>query len=207
MRELPILFSAPMVRAILAGRKTQTRRVAKLPTKGEYVRPDMGGWEASTVGGDGCTLANGEHAPERACIWNRTTGTTVGSRYEPGARLWVRETWAEVVDEKLGGKALVYRADSCAEPERWRPAIHMPRSACRIRLDIVAVRAERLGDICEADCLAEGCAGGHGSIPGYAFSATPYEHFRSLWDSLNAARGFGFAANPWVWVVEFRRGA
>ena len=96
MTDRPILFSGPMVRALLEGRKTQTRRILKLPTKGEYVRPDMGGWEASTIGGDGsfymvagCKVP----APLRPCVWNQTTGTTVVPAINVGERLWVKETW------------------------------------------------------------------------------------------------------------------
>lgn len=92
-RDLPILFSAPMVRALLAGTKTQTRRAISLPTKGEYVRPDMGGWEPTTVGGAGVTLAGGASVPEQAAIWNQTTGTTLAMRYRVGDRLYVREHW------------------------------------------------------------------------------------------------------------------
>ena len=87
MAERPILFSAPMVRAILAGKKTQTRRVVKLP-------PDRGTWEPDTIGGPGVTLADGSPVSERTCIWNTTTGRVLGCPYgKAGDRLWVRETW------------------------------------------------------------------------------------------------------------------
>jgi len=86
---------------------------------------------------------------------------------------------------------------------RWRPSIHMPRWASRLSLDIVSVRVERLQDISEEDARAEGCSGGHDSIPGYAFSATPREHFRHLWGSINGAESWD--ANPWVWVISFKR--
>ena len=84
---------------------------------------------------------------------------------------------------------------------RWRPAIHMPKWAARIWLDITGVRVERLQQITEADCRAEGAHGGHGSIPGYGYSATPLEHFQHIWTST----GGDWAANPWCWVIDFKR--
>ncbi|WP_287915916.1 hypothetical protein [Comamonas sp.] len=83
---------------------------------------------------------------------------------------------------------------------RWRPSIHMPKAFARIRLEITGVRVERLQQITEADCIAEGAPGGHGSIPGYPYSATPLEHLRHIWEST----GGDWAANPWVWVIDFK---
>jgi len=100
--------------------------------------------------------------------------------------------------------AAVFRADwERSAPSRWRPSIHMPRWACRLVLEIVSVRVERLQDISDAECIAEGCPGGHGAIPGYGYNATPYEHYRWLWESINGAGSW--AANPWVWCITFRR--
>jgi hypothetical protein len=96
-RDIPILFSGPMVRALLEGRKSQTRRIIKLPTKGQYVRPDMGGWAATTVGGGSSFTIERDGSrkpvPEMVAIWNQTTGTCIAARYQAGGRLWVRETW------------------------------------------------------------------------------------------------------------------
>jgi hypothetical protein len=196
MKERPILFSAPMVRAILAGTKTQTRRVVKMPTKGEYVRPDMGGWEASTFGGKGCTFSNGAPTPEIACVWNQTTGTIVSSIHEPGDRLWVRETWAEVQTDD--GNAIAYCADDGQPPVvRWRPSIHMPRSASRILLEVTNVRAQRVREITDEDARAEGCPAGADNLS--------TKDFHELWDLINAKRGFGWDTNPWVWAIAFRR--
>lgn len=79
----------------------------------------------------------------------------------------------------------------------------MPRAASRILLEITSVRAERLNSISEVECRAEGATGGHGSIPGYPYSATPREHYRHIWESINGAGSYD--ANPWVWVIEFKR--
>lgn len=93
--------------------------------------------------------------------------------------------------------------DTSPKAGRYRHARFMPRWASRITLEVTGVRTERLQDISEADCRAEGCAGGHGAISGYPYNATPYEHYRRLWESLNGKGSWD--ANPIVWVVEFRR--
>jgi hypothetical protein len=86
-------------------------------------------------------------------------------------------------------------------PERSVPSIHLHRRYSRILLEVTAVRVERLHAITNEQCIAEGCSGGHGSIPGYIYNATPQEHFRHIWESV----GGDYHANPWVWVVEFKR--
>lgn len=134
-----------------------------------------------------------------------------------GDRLWVKETFCH---NPNGDPPYWYAADGI-EPEAcdmdgfaryrndgrpaspWAPSIHMPRRASRITLEIEAVRVERLQDISEEDCRAEGCKGGNGSIPGYAFSATPREHYRHVWKSINGPGSWD--ANPFVWVIQFRR--
>ncbi len=188
MKEHPILFSAPMVRAILEGRKTQTRRVVKLPVR----CPDTGAQLA------GCELSlEPKHVIERICPYG-----TVGDR------LWVRETWSKAkscnVDE------LFYRADgehqsgrqrslSYVEREsRWRPSIHMPRWASRITLEVTGVRVERLQDISQADCVAEGMPE---STNGFLHHVVA--DYRKLWGDINGADSW--AANPWVWVIEFKQ--
>jgi hypothetical protein len=117
----------------------------------------------------------------------------------PGDRLWVRETWSQLYPYE--SRRVAYRADreTVVAPgvlPWWRPSIHMPRWASRLTLEITKVRVERLKEITVKDIAAEGIQEGVGVFA--------YEDFRKLWDSLNAKRGFGWDANPWVWVVEFR---
>ena len=207
VKERPILFSAPMVRAILEGRKTVTRRALKMP---------HGFWETSAAGELVPIPANCPHG-------------------KPGDRLWVRESHAQVfeVDIPQGRYAgpigtsgsparpdwksrYVYRADGDmpnvqwhhvgdSQPVRWTPSIHMPRLACRILLEITEVRVERLQDITEEQAKAEGISqhpgGGHHVEDGKHHWASPIDSFAGLWSSV----GGDWDANPWVWVVEFKR--
>lgn len=196
MRENPILFNGEMVRAILDGRKTQTRRAV------------------GRVSAD-CELfvsAGGEHWQQcfrddhgRVCGKSWLTRCPYG---QPGDRLWVRETWnADWCDH------VIYRADGgsavaagYSEEPRWRPSIHMPRWACRILLDVVSVRVERLQDISRADAIAEGAPGRfHAGVDREFGAAISIAWFAKLWDSTYAKRGLGWDANPWVWVIEFTR--
>lgn len=211
MAERPILFSAPMVRALLAGTKTQTRRVVKLP----HQNP-LGQWEPTRFGGpNGGRTKRGETIPEQGGIWHTRTGDHLGCPHgHPGDRLWVREAWARY--RSAYGKP-VYRADpewvGVPSPQangRWRPSIHMPRHASRITLEVTGVRVERLQDISEADSIAEGIHKPLGSqfwhtdpganiLPG----DTPVWAYRNLWESINGPGAWD--ANPFVWVVEFKR--
>lgn len=197
MKELPILFSGPMVRALLDGRKTQTRRVLR-----DQQPIDLGAGK------------HGTHLSRRP-VHNH--GKPVGHRLAPVVcpygvpddRLWVRETFCFRGETTEGRDRYRYRADENPGTDgwRWTPAIHMPRAACRLRLEVTGVRVERLQDISEADALAEGF------VVRQDISSDPEVHrdaardwYMELWDSLNAARGFGWKENPWVWVIEFRRG-
>jgi len=196
VKERPILFSGPMVRAILEGRKTQTRRVIKLPES-------RGEWEASTLGGPGVYYKDGTPCnSEDAIIWNTTTGKCMGSPYGmSGDRLWVRETFMRAVPDhiKIGKRIYVYKTDDDADRWskywKWSPSIHMPRIASRINLEITNIRVERVQDISRADCEAEGLKLLQGGVR---------SEFAVLWDSINKARGYGWTKNPWVWVVEFK---
>ncbi len=206
MRERPILFSAPMVRALLAGTKTQTRRVVK------YQAPDL-------VDDDGWPLVDrsidGIGEVRAACPYG-----------QPGDRLWVRESFMPIplaaapgpsqtpwsIAYAAGGQTELL-APSSYNPalynyERWTPSIHMPRWASRITLEVTGVRVERLQDISEADALSEGIerhADGNGfhTEDGMRYSDDPRESFASLWESINGPDSWG--ANPWVWIVEFKR--
>lgn len=221
MKEHPIFFSGPMIRAILDGRKIQTRRVVKLP----HQNP-LGQWEPIEVGGlNGGRLANGETLPLQASIWHTRTGDSLLCPFGiPGDRLWVRETTFDVerngyvgpvfVESPEGEQALAWGWGEPDDPDyiepyelRRRPAIHMSRAMARIRLEVTDVRVERLQDIKEADARAEGVTIDERDMNGYcAGEYSPcIRAFYELWDSLNAARGHSWDANPWVWVLEFRR--
>lgn len=186
-KERPILFNGPMVHAILAGRKTVTRRIVKPQPDATFL--DFGELQHDKHQGYG--FHNGVR------YWSSIAG-------KPGDRLWVRETWAEItIAQAADQQWFVYRqSDNRTDfGGPWRPSIFMPRRACRILLEITAIRVERLHAITNDQCIAEGCPGGHGSIPGYIYNATPQEHFRHVWEST----GGDYHANPWVWVIEFSR--
>jgi hypothetical protein len=197
MKEHPILFSAPMVRALLDGSKTQTRRVVKPQPEAEHGGEPywfVGGYRAWRARGCTDSIRSGSHN-EIACPYGK-----------PADRLWVRETHMDL------GACYLYRADAAAEQERaivaprqpWRPAIHMPRAASRITLEITGVRVERLQDISPEDCWAEGIqemrdAGDeNGELRG-----SVRQDYQALWESINGPGSWD--ANPWVWVVEFKR--
>ena len=201
MKERPILFSAPMVRALLAGTKTQTRRVVKLkPWHQIEERDDGAPWP---------WMYDGERDADHwlPCPYG-----------QPGDRLWVREGFS--------GPRCMEAQDGCAAtpPSKWgessriwywadgdpptygdwtrprpRPSIHMPRWASRITLEVTGVRVERLQDISEADAVAEGVKNSL-HLPGGRFAT---ENFAHLWWSINGDGSW--EANPWVWVVEFKR--
>lgn len=229
MTERPILFSGPMVRAVLEGRKTQTRRIIKLP----HNNP-LGAWEPTTAGGGSVTHVGGTPAPELSAIWHTRTGDCyVCPHGDAGDRLWVREThevrrigtetfedarptrrYAGIAYRADDGRAEVdidldtFQALDTKESRGWTPSIQMPRWASRIALEITGVRAERLQSISESDARAEGVTIEEHHMRGYcagAYRPPSIRAFHDLWESLNAARGHGWDANPWVWVVEFKR--
>lgn len=195
MKERPILFSTPMVRALLAGTKTQTRRVVKPQPPADH----------------GVLLVDkiypvvidryGEDQPgaERYGITTEDGDWCVPCPYgQPGDRLWVRETWAPLTN------GYAYAADPIwnASPSgRWRPSIHMPRAASRILLEVTGVCAQRLQDISDADAKAEGVALTPRTCTMY--DGIWRDAYRDLWESINGK--FSWSRNPWVWVVEFKR--
>ncbi|HDU1553610.1 morphogenetic protein [Klebsiella pneumoniae] len=198
MTERGMIFNGEMVRAIIDGRKTQTRRPVKFPVHDKNL---------------GCELAGNELAGELSA------GNYLNSAFgKPGDRIWVRETWARYnIDQN--SHDIAYRATTPADwPEegRWRPSIHMPRWASRILLEITDVRVERLNVISEEDARAEGVGiavwfaakgvtesewtslGEQG-----AMQASHINKFATLWESIYGAESW--KANSWVWVIEFKR--
>jgi len=174
-----------MVRAILEGRKTQTRRIIKPQPINRAICATNSMWY------------DADHL---------TPGRLIKPKYgAPSDRLWVRETFS-MQPKSWAGDKLHYRADS--EPDDvclWTPSIFMPRRASRITLEIVAVRVERLHEITQADAKAEG------SMPDYAHRCADLGHpydamwlYAKLWDSINA-KTHPWSSNPWVWVIEFKR--
>lgn len=200
VHERPILFSGAMVRALLAGKKTQTRRVIKPPPDHVHAESQVGVTWA---------MRYRDAVYARACPFGR-----------PGDRLWVRESWAQYGVEN---PRWVYKADRLPWVEdresnrqlaiaRWRPSIHMPRLASRILLEVTGVRVERVQSISEEDAVAEGSCIRHDYNPTHHVIAGaplppggPRACFMAAWEELNGKRGFGWAASPWVWVVEFER--
>ena len=201
MKSRPILFSAPMVRALLAGTKTQTRRPLR---DGTWLDPKEGVIRMCSVG-------------------NGVTGfQTVACPYgQPGDQLWVREQFAgSIAYERHGyplrewGNKIWYCADGEPRSGQWtrpRPSIHMPRSLSRITLELTDVRVERLQDISEADALAEGvtpkwepgCSGRlMEAIGGFSFRPAA-SAYADLWEQINGAGSWD--ANPWVWALSFKR--
>ncbi|MCW7609078.1 hypothetical protein OM392_14465 [Serratia bockelmannii] len=219
MKERPVIFNGEMVRAILDGRKTQTRRVMKVQPKPSETRPGDFWFSSkkleSMVHVSDFTPGNSPIADchlffqEHCCPFGQV-----------GDRLWVRETWAEA-----GASApnlTLYRSNYPAHvpagyenvPEaediRWRPSIHMPRWASRILLEITAVRVERLNDISEEDARAEGISDGGclncgDSEPCGCASPDPdaTDAFAYLWQSIYGLESW--YTNPWVWVIEFKQ--
>lgn len=186
MKEYSILMNGPMVRAILDGSKTQTRRI--LSPQPEYVW----GWGVPNSDPEHfCAHVRypGRHQPDP---WVRCPYGVPPNRGKLGSRLWVRETWRE------GPSGALYRAtdDDGTPAVRWKPSIHMPRRYSRITLEIVSIRVERVKQISDADILSEGFPE---DPPSYA------EGFAGVWDRINGKRGFGWDVNPFVWVIEFKR--
>ncbi|EQC0968723.1 morphogenetic protein [Citrobacter braakii] len=199
MTERGMIFNSEMVRAILDGRKTQTRRPVKFPFKDRNL---------------GCELSGNELAGELS------SGNYLNSPFgKPGDRIWVRETFQgplfdiDQMDAYCKDSApfektqfCVYKADGKPAPEFfdaddnlhccWRPSIHMPRWASRLLLEITSVRVERIRSMSQDDARAEGVIAASGPMEaGLAF--------RELWDSIYGEESW--KANPWVWVIEFER--
>ena len=199
----PILFNTEMVRAILDGRKTVTRRVLR--------------GEAQQVASDYVRRYSEDlNTSELIVHWWVDTPLEHYALYRPGDVLWVRETWAQ----RLRGNYL-YRAapHGFGTPEqqdeamrrlgiKWRPSIHMPREAARIWLRVMDVRVERLQEIDEDGAQAEGLCAGWSSAPKSSKSCSARQAFMWLWDSTIKPADrerYGWATNPLVWVIHFER--
>ncbi|MFK3702077.1 hypothetical protein ACI2JW_18165 [Serratia ureilytica] len=220
MKERPVIFNGEMVRAIIDGRKTQTRRVMKVQPS-EHFHPMNMALELDYSARwytPGVVDKDGYLQPAKNQIFG-VAGEDEGYACPFGAvgeLLWVRETFMDLTGtgiEATTGKfeGFAYRADTPAGSYgdevrkeyglKWTPSLHMPRKACRILLEITAVRVEHLNDISEEDARAEGVAPSQHII-------TPPEAlyrvgFLKLWQSIYGEESWG--ANPWVWVIEFRR--
>lgn len=208
IKERPILFSGEMVRAILEGRKTQTRRILKIQPLDILPMNIPNQWVA-------LVSRDPNHGKVLSCRFG-----------QPGDRLWVRESFNWSSDEELSpnenhkycpernsysAKNVVWRADGQEwNPNHsewghtlWKPSIHMPRWASRILLEITNIRAERVQDITEQDATFEGVT----PSPTYRGSVPGEEHrfaFRDVFMQINDKTGELWQSNPWVWVIEFK---
>lgn len=228
MADRPIIFSGKMVRAILDGRKTQTRRVVKdvpdmpAPDCHPSHTPKHPAPYLDAYCGEQKTSANPRGMGRNWHWWqvdDRPGVVAFRLPYAPGDRLWVRESWNMSGlgwnRPQAGLGKLHYRATDEGQWKNywgaWRSPIHMPRWASRLTLTVTNVRVQRLQDISEDDARAEGVlwVPGHGEIApadlheGYSNYLNCREGFQVLWNSLNAARGYGWDANPWVCAVTF----
>ena len=202
-----------MVQAILDGRKTMTRRVIEWP-------PYRDG-EAVNFGFTGMSLGHYcTGVPESGYVlysrgkggcWNQKT-KPIHPPCQPGDILWVRETWC--IFDDLPYDNYAYRSDYGTTEDdsfppsmfKWRPSIHMPKVAARIFLRVTGVRAERVQEITLSDIEREGlyCDPPY-TRDHFAYAPGMWKHWRMLWDSINAKRGYGWDTNPWVWVYTFER--
>jgi len=218
MKDHPIIFSTEMVRAILEGRKTMTRR----PIKPQPIQKRNGWFDW------GYKYGAPKKSSPKSCFWHAETWRKEGKTAPideycpyggPGDRLWVRETWMAMVDGDEPNYGVTWKASGTTGwrpwkrddraskyftgDDKWRPSIHMPKWACRLWLEITGVRVERVQEIDPSNAIEEGI---------YVVEWHPRWHdaaidgFKTYWDSLYAKKpGFQWEANPWVRVIEFRR--
>lgn len=190
MKEQSIIMTAESVRKILAGTKTHTRRVF-----------------THTIGNVSkfLTLEGDVVSPQE--MLNRRPGNAAfllgSSPYGViGGRVWVRESWCELIH----GEKAMYRADidKYAESIQWNRAIHMPRWASRIMLEITGINLQRVQEMTREDAIAEGMTREE-RWNCYGTGSVEKDAYAELWDSLNAKRGYSWAKNPWVWVIKFKQ--
>lgn len=230
MKERPMLYTGAMVRAVLADAKTMTRRVMKVqPSEGSTVTVER--YEPAIVSRSGELVPGPEVF---GAHWGDGEFGLVCPYGQPGDRLWVRET-CRAEELESGQDGVLYLADNHFRPIndtpsdaiQWMkmnvygkqggtnvPSIHMPRWACRLLLEITDVRVERLQDISNEDCIAEGINRIAHGREGYFYHhqrTEPDQHnwchpddaYKELWESLYGAGSWD--ANPWVWVIEFKK--
>ena len=209
VKKRPILFSAPMVRAILAGTKTQTRRVVKPQFSADAVPAEMpatdpiGGWVVGGYSGVWWCDAAANPDESKRCPYGK-----------PGDRLWVREAFSGARAYEMHGYPLKewgnkiwFWADGNPQRGDWtkpRPSIHMPRHLSRITLEVTGVRVERLQDISVADAIAEGVVECNQNLRGLEPCMEWRYAYEDLWGQINGQGSWD--ANPWVWVVSFNAG-
>jgi hypothetical protein len=212
MKEHPIIFSGPMIRAILEGRKTQTRRIVKFSSKsispnGPYVESD----------GNPESLLTAVHELQKLSTKLACPYGTIGDR------LWVRESFARVepypqigeryempmgapvseVHREYWRKRIAFKADTDESfNQKWKPSIHMPRWASRITLEITDIRIERIQEVSDSDAFSEGIQATVNE--GQLDDGTAKGAFKALWNSINVKRA-SWESNPYVWALTFRR--
>ncbi|SDQ98904.1 hypothetical protein [Pseudovibrio sp. Tun.PSC04-5.I4] len=196
MAHKPILFSTPMVQALLEGRKTQTRRVIKGVRKDNSLLVEK---PTKTRMGISTHVID---APELGLL-----------QYSKGDLLWVRETWAQIEEVECGCSEFClcpqvgevrYRATVGDDERKWKPSIFMPRQHSRLTLEVTSVRVGPLRIISEEDAKAEG-VNAIGAEDGRDPDKRSFVwSFQILWDSLNKNRGYGWDTNPWVCIPEFK---
>jgi len=218
-KERPILFSAPMVQAILDGRKAMTRRICKCENT---IKAAESFCDVLHDGKGAIRLSENKIGPRPiGYICHTNEGPDIDDCIKmfspygvPGDRLWVRETWAAFDDQAIKDRdksRVFYRADDGVNyptDGKWKPSIFMPRWASRILLEVTEVRIERLQDISEADAKAEGApvadiVSGRALLDQRSNQGCYRWGFRLLWDSINGPGAWD--SNPWVWVISFRR--
>jgi hypothetical protein len=208
--EIPVLFQTDMVKAILEDRKTQTRRGFNQP----YYLTN------STQSFKGMGFINGNPNQFAASIGSENFSTLFKCKYgKPGDLIWVRETWSKIearIIYQAEGDLSEVLEEHGLDKMRWKPSIHMPKSAARIWLMVESISCERVQDISREDAIAEGIKKTKSTLPDkkeawsnysleeddspYYFN--PKHSFQSLWESINGKKSWN--SNPWVWVIKFR---
>jgi hypothetical protein len=202
----PILFSTPMVQAILRGKKTQTRRIINPQPTTELFSAIIGGYD---------------NVPKMARFWTKREPNNpliedVELKYKVGDILWVRETWHPKRHSFPIGEPFEYKAtakeDGNPTDEPWKPSIFMPKEACRIFLKLTDIRVERLNDISVSDAISEGIekfSNGsgfrkyHKKDKVHLVAVNPIESYQSLWEKINGEKSW--SENPFVWVYKFEQ--